>query len=325
MTIRTSTDGATWTGDWGCLDPPRDKPGDPSVRKHCKKWDEAALIRPDPKLDPPEMQFYRVRPFYIGDTGRLAAHALQYAASPAEVNNVSNYGYWGPYCPNATTGKFDNCHKGHGYGRMHGPHIMEEYWVSSAGQQGPEDLAGWRRPMKRFRAVPHDVWLMSQPVVFEDQHVWVADTGVYAVPLYRIAGVYAPANGEFSSRAFTVGTGGAGSAGGAGLLDDLWVNVAAKWHGGLVTGGCDEGCAAYLMAELRYATGSAGSADSADGDGGVVPGYERGNCILLNTDNLRAPLKWKGDPPSPPMGTQVRVRFYFRDATIYAFGVGGTK
>lgn len=41
---------------------------------------------------------------------------------------------------------------------------MEEWWVSSASQAGPEDLAGWQRPFKRFRAVPHDVWLMSQPV-----------------------------------------------------------------------------------------------------------------------------------------------------------------
>jgi hypothetical protein len=40
----------------------------------------------------PEMQFYRLRAFYLGDSGRLAAHALQYAASPAEVNNVSDYG-----------------------------------------------------------------------------------------------------------------------------------------------------------------------------------------------------------------------------------------
>ena len=42
--------------------------------------------------------------------------------------------------------------------------MMEEWWVSSTSQTGPEDLAGWRRPFKRFRAVPHDVWLMSQPV-----------------------------------------------------------------------------------------------------------------------------------------------------------------
>ena len=46
----------------------------------------------------------RIRPFYVGESGRLAAHALQYAASPAEVNNISDYGYWGPYCPNAAGG-----------------------------------------------------------------------------------------------------------------------------------------------------------------------------------------------------------------------------
>ena len=103
------------------------------------------------------------------------------------------YGYWGPYCPKVGGG-FQMCHKGHGYGKMHGdfllpfyfpsalihslssavrsvchcvltgPHMMEEWWVSSATQSGPEELAGWQRPFKRFRAVPHDVWLMSQPV-----------------------------------------------------------------------------------------------------------------------------------------------------------------
>ena len=40
------------------------------------------------------------------------------------------------------------CHKGHGYGRMHGPHLMEEWWVSTANQAGPEDLAGWARPFE---------------------------------------------------------------------------------------------------------------------------------------------------------------------------------
>jgi len=76
---------------------------------------------------------------------------------------------------------------------------------------------------------------MSQPVVHNDQHVWVSDTGVYALPLYRIAGMYAPANGEFSTHLFAVPAAG---------LTGLWVNVDAKWRGNLVTGGCDEGCAA---------------------------------------------------------------------------------
>merc|ERR1712066_104964 len=95
------------------------------------------------------------------------------------------------------------CHKGHkGYGYKHGPHIMEEWWVSAFTQNGAEDLAGWQRPFKRFRAAPHDVWLMSQPVVYNNRHIWVADTGVYALPLYRISGIYAPANGEMSTRSF---------------------------------------------------------------------------------------------------------------------------
>lgn len=41
---------------------------------------------------------------------------------------------------------------------------------------------------------------MSQPVVYNSMHIWVADTGVYTLPLYRVAGIYAPANGEFSTK-----------------------------------------------------------------------------------------------------------------------------
>jgi hypothetical protein len=64
---------------------------------------------------------------------------------------------------------------------------MEEWWVSAATATGPEDLPGWRRPFKRFRAVPHDVWLMSQPVAFgERSHLWVSDTAVYELPMYPL-------------------------------------------------------------------------------------------------------------------------------------------
>jgi hypothetical protein len=75
------------------------------------------------------------------------------------------------------------------YDKMHGPHMQEEWIVSTRQQRGPEvsaitrtshrsslwkvqgwgtnlrgpeDIAGWSRPHKRFRAAPHDVWLMSQ-------------------------------------------------------------------------------------------------------------------------------------------------------------------
>ena len=125
------------------------------------------LIRPDPKEDPPEMEFYRLRPFYVGDTGRLAGHATQYAPSPAEMNNISNYGYWGPYCANASApGGFNMCHKGHGYGKMHGPHMMEEWWVGGAAQKGPEDLHGWARSVTFFSSLLFLSLLFSFRLVF---------------------------------------------------------------------------------------------------------------------------------------------------------------
>ena len=206
------------------------------------------------------------------------------------------------------------CHKGHGYGRMHGPHIMEEWWVGSKTQRGPEEIQAWRRPFKRFRAAPHDVWLMSQPVTYDDRLVWVADTGVYTLPMYRLAGIRAVANGEFSTDAFAVPAATLGG-GSNGSLEGLSVNVDASWKGFIVTGGCDEGCAAYLMAELQDANTNR-----------TIPGFERGNCILMNIDGLRVPLKWDRNgtvtaPPAPAAGSLVRLRFYFRDATIYSFEI----
>jgi len=180
-------------------------------------------------------------------------------------------------------------------GRMHGPHVMEEWWVGST--QPPEQLAAWTRPYKRFRAVPHDVWLMSQPVLHQQHHLWVSDTAVYTLPLYRIAGVYAPANGEFSSTSFPMPSSG------------LWINAAAKWKGNLVTGGCDEGCAAYIMVELQDALTQT-----------TLPGFERQKCILMDVDGLQLPLKWSDASTFPKAGTMVNLRFSFRDATIYAIG-----
>ena len=68
---------------------------------------------------------------------------------------------------------------------------------------------------------------MSQPVVYDQRHVWVSDTAVYTVPLYRIAGIYAPANAEFATRPFALPASG---------IKSLWLNADASWHGDLVTG-----------------------------------------------------------------------------------------
>jgi len=61
-------------------------PCPPSVRcSDCKAFNYSNIIRPHPTLDPPEMQFYRMRPFYVGESGRLAGHALQYLLWPINI------------------------------------------------------------------------------------------------------------------------------------------------------------------------------------------------------------------------------------------------
>jgi hypothetical protein len=92
-------------------------------------------------------------------------------------------------------------------------------------------------------------------------------------------------------------------------LKGLWINADVRWKGELVTGGCDEGCAAYVMIELQDAT-----------TGTVIPGYERGRCTMMNLDSLGIPITWEGSPKEPATGAMVRLRFFFRDATIYALG-----
>lgn len=91
ITVRNSTDGATWSNDWGCSGPGLQN-------QSCGgEFIPAGAIVPD-SMDPPELQFYRsellrtrptwpaishenaVRPFWVGE--RLMAHTLLYAPSP---------------------------------------------------------------------------------------------------------------------------------------------------------------------------------------------------------------------------------------------------
>ena len=65
--------------------------------------------------DPPELQFYRMRPFYIGNTTRLAAHTLLYAPSPSQSILGPAYGRQ----PNMCVGRNGS--------ECHGPHLYEEW------------------------------------------------------------------------------------------------------------------------------------------------------------------------------------------------------
>jgi hypothetical protein len=53
--------------------------------------------------------------------------------------------------------------------------------------------------------------------------------------------------------------------------------------------------------------------------GGVMEGFEAGDCEPLQGDHLRARVAWKA---SPPLGRTVQVRFILRDASLYAFWTG---
>lgn len=192
-----------------------------------------------------------------------------------------------------------------------------------ADERYTDDVIAFFRPFRRTKAAPADIWLMAQPVTLDGQHVWVGDGSIFTLPEFRIAGLYAPANAEISTEPFVMPA--------AAATPSFYLNADAKWGSKLVTGGCDEGCAAYLMAELQ---------DAATGD--VIPGFEREKCILMDIDSNRIGLQWGsggggggggdgGDGHGPASrgasssaaskaaaGQLVSLRIFFRDATIYS-------
>ncbi|XP_065175323.1 uncharacterized protein LOC135805240 [Sycon ciliatum] len=300
VSVRTSKTGEKWTQDAGCKDQPQ-------VDEHCKHFDLSKMIRPVVDSDPPELEFYRVRPFYLSGTRRLAAHALLYSPAPTQLATVKGYGRQPPSC------KSDGC--------CHGPHMYEEWWIGP-NDGDPTNISEWRRPFYDTHAFPHDIWAMSQPLVYNNSHIWVDNGEVWGLPLYRLAGLYTDSNGEIVTSAFAM----PGEA--------LWLNAQALWEGGNHVGGCDEGCAAYIMVELLNATSSKRQIP--------IPGYERRNCIMVNVDSLQIPLVWKkgglmhNTPQNGQLNTEesrtgeelvgqpVKVKIYFRHATIYAIGTKST-
>jgi hypothetical protein len=120
------------------------------------------------------------------------------------------------------------------------------------------------------------------------------------VPDNRLAGLFAPANGEFSTEEFSWPESGA-----------VWLNVDAHWE--QAPGGtCDEKCQAYVMVAVLDANNDK-----------PIEGYEHSNCVLIDVDQQQLPLVWNSTSKEPSQispGKAVKLRFYFRDATIYAVG-----
>ena len=213
------------------------------------------------------------------------AHVLLYAPSPWVK---AGYGRQPPLCAKPPNTSF-----------CHGPHLYSEWWVGGNihdDKRRPENLSSWERPVRRTRAAPLDKWLMAPPMAFGGKYVWVGNGDVYSLPAHRIAGLYAPANGAFTTNPFEFTQGG-----------KILLNADAAWGSKLVTGGCDEGCAAYIMVELQ---------DAATGQ--VIPTFERESCTFMNVTGAQIPLAWAGSAPANAAGKLVQLRIYFRDATIYA-------
>jgi hypothetical protein len=119
------------------------------------------------------------------------------------------------------------------------------------------------------------------------------------IPYFRMSGLFAPANAEFTTQPFVH----------PGPTGVLALNADAHWEQDPDTGNCDEKCQAYVMVEMQHAV-----------NGSTVQGHERKKCVLYNTNGINLSLKWKG-ANAPPKGAVVQLRISFRDATVYSIGL----
>ena len=154
------------------------------------KFTGSTRIPGDDEYDPPELQFYRSRPFFVPGTRgtRIFAHTLLYAPSPYINLKYGRQPYSCKDPPNQTY--------------CHGPHMYEEWWIGPD-SGNPIDMEGWRRPYDlETRAFPHDIWAMEQPVSHQGYMVWVDNGHVWGIPEHRLSGLNSVSNGEFSSKFF---------------------------------------------------------------------------------------------------------------------------
>eukprot|EP00949_MAST-11_sp_MAST-11-sp1_P000554 g554.t1 len=254
--------------------------------------------------DPPELQFYRSRPFFVPGTGnsRVMSHTLLYAPSPW-INDA--YGRHGAHGENAC-GDPPNQHL------CHGPHMYEEWWTLGAGLSGLDaSNASWHRPARFTKMAPENAYLFAQPGLLSKNAnldmVWVGSGTVYTLPLHRAVGLWAPANGRVRiPQAFDFTT--------ATATSKLWLNADAHWGPKLLQGGCDETCAAYVLVELE---------DALTGD--IIEGYDRSHFNpIMDQDAINLPLRWNNSTALPLTGHsgKVTLKIWFRAAYIYAAYMG---
>ena len=91
----------------------------------------------------------------------------------------------------------------------------------------------------------------------------------------------------------------------------FYLNADAKWGAKLPAGGCDETCAAYVLAELL------------DGQGKTIKGYDHKSFdAIMDQDGINLPLTWNGSARLPTNQKSIVVKLWFRAAKVYAVYLG---
>ena len=242
--------------------------------------------------DPPELQFYRMRPSLVPGTRgtRVFAHVLLYAPSP----------YIGPGYGRQPTDCSPSQHQ------CHGPHMYEEWWTLPAGASAA-NMTAWRRPSRFTKMAPENAYLFAQPGLVgtgrATKMVWVGSGAVYTLPLHRAVGLYAPANARVTVSAFDLSA--------ATAAAQLFLNADVHWNPPLLAGGCDETCAAYVLVELE------------DSKGNIIEGYDRASFHpIMNQSAINIPLLWNNSSRLPLGHNTVRAKVWFRAAKVYAVYLG---
>ena len=244
--------------------------------------------------DPPELQFYRSRPFVVPGTRgtRVFSHTLLYAPSPFVA---PTYGRQPPACDSP--------------GMCHGPHMYEEWWTLARGQAASNlSRSAWRRPARLTKMAPENAYLFAQPGLVGSganlKMIWIDSGAVFSLPLHRAVGLYAPANARVIVRpAFNLKS--------ATASTKLWMNADAHWGAPLVQGGCDETCAAYVLVELL------------DSSGNVIDGYNHTQFdAIMDQDAINIPLTWNNSSQLPLDKGEIQVKIWFRAARVYAVYLG---
>ena len=320
--VMASADGSKWTP----LAPPL-----PPSSAHPAHPPQPVVLAPNISAgDPEDLEFASFVPWWCGD--RLSGVVTNYA--PLPVPACASIDKADAHCPAAANDRASEV-------AMPGTTLAQEWWVAARAASGSGisqgtllgSPGGWRRPYllqtqsagttalssPGMAATPPGFKITHPPlqvpqtitsIAATDGMIWLWRNAWFGIMLFRLGGLYAPANAEFSSGTFMIPT----------ETKSLWLNMDNRAHLGQTGLGGDMPDS-YIMVALLPA-GGAGSPPNRT----AIPGFEAERCVLPKLSQQGYPLSWKQDNGSHLSGgvlsgTTVRARIYMRKATVYGIGV----